>query len=360
MTDLTDVTDQSAETTRVELTAPGGGRYSFTAEAGADRPMDGGALVERELRVIGDPPPELCGARVLAQRRAANTARPGDWSAVDALDAEIRIGVHLLRGCERVGLEYPPELSRLVGYDVTAEEPFALFLPWRGEPSAAFAGRLVSSQEIPLRTGLFRALRLLDGLGVVHRGISSRTVRWDTASRTVQLVDFSAGLLVGERPPDGKRSPSQPPAREGAPVSTSEDVYSAGALLCHLVTGREFTGPDSVSRRDLQELLQGVFAPAPDARPAAAALLERVHAPDPWPRVPAGPDPALKDFEEGRRAFDAELARKARASAPPVADPLPAQAKPASGGPGAANRWIWPLALGAAMTVALVALVVLR
>lgn len=321
---MTDVTDETVRTIHVEFTSISGERQSFTAEAGPDRTAPGASATERTLTIIGKPPPGLRGAKHVSQRRVIAPPRRGVWTAFDALDTEIRIGLHLVRGCERVGLAYPGELSELVGYEADGTEPFALHLPSHGEPCAKYAGRFVTNQEESFKTGLLRALRLLEGLGVVHGSISDRTVLWDAASSTVRIVDFSTACLTGEVPRDVRRSPLLPPVRNGDAPTNRDDVYLGGALLCRIATGNAFTGLDAGIRPDYQDLLRGVFASSPDSRPTAAELLERVLATDPWPGGQTDLKPA--GYLEGVTTFDSVLVGKA-----PRLDPSrPKQIRPQS------------------------------
>jgi hypothetical protein len=304
-----------SEVEEMEFIAVPGGPAKLKAEPepGGDSSGPGGRR-ERLLRVLSCERPLPGGADRLLQRRVAvATGTQGSWDALDALDSEIRIGIHLGDVFERAGLEYPQQLSRLVGYNVEAREPYALFLPYRADSCAQWVGRVLSREEESFQEGLIRALRLLEAAGVAHLGISPRTVLWSGETSFVQLVDFSRALLFGEQWSGARNSPWLAPGT-GSPVGGRDDVYSAGAVLYHVVTGKPFEEPESVAADiaarggSLQSLLQGVFADPADARPTAANLVERLRMRDPWPASTVFEDG--DGFETWRLEFDRKLARK--------------------------------------------------
>jgi len=273
----------------------------------------GAHIHSRLLRVLsatGLPP----GVQYLRQRLVAGKLPLSQSEPYDLLDNEIRIGLHLVRRF-RSG-PYPAELSQLVGYDIDADEPFALFLPYGGEPAWKAAGRLTLDQQREFEIGICRALQLLAQARVVHGRLSPDTVRWDDPSGHVQLVDFSRAVLAGEPAPTGT-SPWNPPAQPGETraATPADDVWSAGALTYYAATGRQLDSPSEAMtlRGHLQTLLDGVFSAAAAQRPAAAQLLRRLRAPDPWP----GDDDTDPRFAAGQREFDQITAAKQAAVAPP-------------------------------------------
>lgn len=265
---------------------------------------------------------------LVLQRRLTHPPGGRDWSRSDMLDNEIRIGLHLIRA---FGEEhYPAELPRVIGFDIDADEPFMLLLPYPGEQAAAAAGRLKLDEERSFEASLFRALRLLEVAGVVHGRIGPATVRWDKATSVVQITDFSRATLAGEpRRRAGQRPWSVAEQVAGTGLAeTADDVWSAGQLVFHVATGRPVdpggAAPNlSVRGAALETLLAGVFGPAP-ARPGGAELLGRLKQPDPWPWPVSAVDPG---FAEGQRMFDEHLAmkfpgaRQAPLSTPPTGSP---------------------------------------
>ncbi|WP_146178367.1 hypothetical protein [Nonomuraea fuscirosea] len=237
----------------------------------------------------------------LVQRRVPRAAGREREYLYDLLENEARMGARLLTRLRR---DYPPELPRLLGYSLDAEEPFVLLSDRRGEPVTRFSGALLIAEQRGLQVSLFRAVRILSACGIVHRRIEPATVRWD--GTTVQLTDLSHATLAGSRRLRLGEAPYASPAqREGVGVaSTSDDLWSAGMVLYRTITGREVTDRPDLAAAPALQPLHDVFSGAP---PTAGEVLARLRAPDPMQSIPVEQDLAL---EEGRAAFD--RAREAR------------------------------------------------
>lgn len=283
-----------------------------------EQPAPASGLRTRTLR--------LEDGRLFLQRRLlpAYTTRA---ESVDALEAEIRAGLTLVRVFREVS--YPPEFTRLAGYAIEAEQPFLLLdLPRDGRTLAERASGLVlSAEQKKFESSLFRALRLLEWAGLVHRSISPATVRWDGAR--VQLTGFGTAERVG-RPRQRLGSPPWAPLeqREGTgSIDPRDDIWSAGQLVYFVAHSREPTGnrmpPLAGPVRD--DLLKNVFAELAEQRPDAKTMLRRVAAPDPWDDLGRPSDPLL----DSRRRFLELLADKGTSAWPVV----PAAADPGPSGP---------------------------
>ncbi|WP_261719825.1 hypothetical protein [Streptomyces sp. FZ201] len=253
--------------------------------------------------------------RLFLQRRLlpAYTTRA---ESVDALEAEIRAGLTLVRTFMEVS--YPPEFTRLAGYGIEVEQPFLLLdLPRDGRTLAERAGALMlSAEQKKFESSLFRALRLLQWAGLVHRSISPATVRWD-GSR-VQLTSFGSADREGRpRQRMGSLPWAPPEQREGVGTNDHrDDIWSAGQLVYFVAHAREPSGtrmpPVAGPVRD--ELLKDVFAERAEQRPDARTMLRRIAAPDPWEDLGRPSDP----LSTGRARF-AELLADKGPSAWPVA-----------------------------------------
>ncbi|GAA3683325.1 hypothetical protein GCM10022224_054860 [Nonomuraea antimicrobica] len=249
---------------------------------------------ERRLTLV------VQGAR-LVQRRVPRAAGREREYLYDLLENEARMGARLLARLRRA---YPPELPRLMGYSMDAEEPFVLLSDRRGEPVSRHFGALLIAEQRALQASLFRAVRILAACGIVHRRIEPGTVRWDGAS--VLLTDLGHATLAGDRRLRLGEPPYACPAqREGTGhASSADDLWSAGMVLYRTVTGREIAGlPDFAAAPALQPI-HDVFSGSP---PSAQEVLNRLRVPDPMQSIPVEQDLKL---EEGRAAFD--QARKAR------------------------------------------------
>ena len=274
-------------------------------------------------------PPYLTARRVrLTDGSQARQLRIGPVERATGyrrLDNEILAGLRL---CRLVGEAcYPPEVSRLIGYEADSAEPFALLEPYRGEPLAAAARRLLPDEQHRFQASLLRALCWLTAAGIAHRGIGPSSVRWD--GEHVRITDFSLATVIGApREVIGAlpwAAPEQRADRAGqarGDVSSRDDVWAAGRLIHYVLTGEELSHLGQVADvPGLEDLLAGVFGP-PEGRPTAAELLTgRLRQPHP---VPRGLTAALS-LEDGRAQFYAIRARKhpGLAAPGPGANPPP-------------------------------------
>ncbi|SNQ51849.1 hypothetical protein FRACA_830012 [Frankia canadensis] len=147
----------------------------------------------------------------------------GGESAEFALENAVGAGLRMLRffdadrrwPWEGNPQRYPWELSRLVGYDVECDVPFAITvefgMPLAGLRSSGTAGSLSSPDDLRAFTvGLARGLAVLDRLGVVHRQIRENTVHWDARSRVVQINRFEYARRGSARCGTGRRRSRSP------------------------------------------------------------------------------------------------------------------------------------------------------
>lgn len=315
--------------------------WSFQADADESSPL-GPPFRDRVLTSTGGPLPGVSpGLTQVLQRRLVVPAETARWQHSDRLDNEIRIGLHLVR-VFGTNASYPPELSRLVGYDVDAEQPFVLLAPYAGVPAGDVVHRLKLDQEQIFEVGLLKAIRLLDAAGVVHGGISPTAVRWDDGDEIVQVTGFSQSSLANEP----RRLAGDPPwtapdrvAGDGV-ADPRDDVWSAAQVIYYVMTGRTVraaAGPPDPSPRGqaLRAVLGKAFAPAASARPRSLDLLDKLKVPDPWPYETTTED---SRFLEGKRLFAEKLADKsggARARQAASAQ-LPSSTPPTTGNNGQA------------------------
>ncbi len=302
------------------FTDPGGRQRSAPARFGPSAHRDA-ALPLRARRVLLGRREAQCVQVFLSRADAAQPA------ARALLDTEAGTALHLARALE--GTPYPYLFPSVVGYELDAAEPFLLYAAPRGVPVGRTQLTSAADHRVFARD-LALALCLLDGEGLVPRGVSPATVHWDGTA--LQLWGLEGAARIGRpRSPWGRAPYCSPEQRRGeGHVDARDAVWSAAQVLYQVVTGR--AGPadrapeDLARHRALAGTLPRAFAPAAAGRPTPAALLELLAPEDARRLLPVAAGAARTRHE----AFDRTLEAKRRASAPLAGDP-------ASGADGAAG-----------------------
>jgi serine/threonine protein kinase len=250
-------------------------------------------------------PVRLADGTELRQVRVtdAGTARKTGY---ERLDNEILAGIRLQEAAKAAG--YPPEVSRLYGYEATSAAPFALLEPYRGEPLTVAGQYLMGNEQHQFQVSLLRGLCWLAAAGIAHRGIAPSTVRWD--GQQAQVIDFSLATVIGAprevigTPPWAARE--QRPGTACGWVSAQDDIWAAGRLIFYMSTREELTDRSQIEDRPaLRNLLAEVFGP-PEGRPTARDLLRRLNEDCPVPRALDG----HSWLNMGRQSFYAVRASK--------------------------------------------------
>ena len=245
----------------------------------------------------------------------------------------------------------------------------------------SLAERMRQGRALPLREKVDIAIQLCAGLeaahkqGVVHRDVKPANV-WLCLNGTVKLLDFgiataasSNATVVDMFGSPGYMSPEQ---IEGREVDARSDIFSAGAVVYEMLTGRHpFEGdsptavmlkivndvPRRIDHRELPAALETAVAraleKAPDARYARAADFGRD-----LKTVKAGmPNPR----ETATVIIDrSKLNLPPRPPAPPAPQPMPPAAP--AGEPVRSGSVKWPILVAALIVVlaAIIAWYVLR
>lgn len=244
----------------------GGVLRKIELQFGNELHLPGAALPSR---IVTDP----TGVSMI-QKWVSEHAGERDACSYDLLDAEIR-------ACTWLGQMYggsgsPHHFPPAIGYNVDVAEPFVLLEPYRGVPPAARRLELEELREFAI--SLLRALQQIADAGVVHGAVRLASLRWDSETRLLQLVDFEHALRHGDprRPintiPDLPLSPEQVEGTGQADVR--DDMWGAGMVIRQLAVGPYANGAETLPAQ-VQTLLHGVFADTA-ARPHATELLARL------------------------------------------------------------------------------------
>ena len=137
---------------------------------------------------------------------------------------------------------------------------------------------------------LCRALAAVHLNGVVHRDVKPQNVMRERGGRIV-LMDFGVGrdlqAISGPAETSGTPLYMAPELLQGAPASTSSDIYSLGVLLFHLVSGTHpvtattRAGLEQAHKDGQRRFLRDVRPDLPDA---FVQVIERACSPDPVKR----------------------------------------------------------------------------
>ncbi|MGI5376574.1 hypothetical protein ACQEV2_20465 [Streptomyces sp. CA-251387] len=319
-------------TTHSALPGPGGpapDKLAFTVPSGRRRvtPVRVGREFRRDRllpqlirKAVLDDQGQQCVQVRLSAKEAANPAARAllDTEAGTALQLNQLLG----------DTEYAALFPRLVGYELDTAEPYVLYDPPRGTPVARIHVMSATDQEIFTRD-LMLALCLLEGQGLVPRGVSPATVFWDGAR--VQLWGLESVTRTGRpRRPWGRAPFCSPEQRRGEALADARDaVWSAAQVLYQLVTGRP--GPadrppaDLRDHRKLDQTLRPAFAPRAADRPTPTQVLDLV-APGTARRVRLAVPP--DETRPHHEAFEEALRLKRQA---PAARPRNGSSEPENG-----------------------------
>lgn len=285
----------------LEFLTPSEEPVRFTVRYGDDRRPPGrpGILARRATLGAGWP---------VLQFRLAVSAQ-ADPHAYGLLEREVAAAVALERsyGAEK----FASVFARVVGFDLTAPEPFVLYRLPRGRPLTEWAGRLGPEEQERIIAQLAFSVRLLEQVELVHRAVTPDTVRWDGTH--VRLCEPFAALRAGEaREPFGGSPWASPEQREGlGSADPRDDLWSVAQLGYYLLSGRPPRGEgppgDLADYRRLAALAQsGLFSPRVADRPRPVELMRLLNVPDPLATTVGTADPLAR----GRAEYDRRLARK--------------------------------------------------
>jgi hypothetical protein len=141
---------------------------------------------------------------------------------------------------------------------------------------AAAAGRLAPEQALGILTGALSGLGYAHALGLVHGDLKPSNILVDHEGVS-KLVDFGQALSISGPGAEGGMAQGTPAYMSpeqvrGAGADYRSDVYSAGAVLFELLTGRPpYAGDSALAVMQMQ-----VEAPVPDPRTVEPSLADPV------------------------------------------------------------------------------------
>ncbi len=236
-----------------------------------------------------------------------------------------------------------PHIVQIYEFDPVAKPPF---MAMELVPGLSLQQMVKGRGAIPAATVIDCALQVLDGLdtahaaGIVHRDIKPANILLATtgpAAGTYKLTDF--GLA---RSPDrqhtltasgsllGTLTYLAPEVALGDEATPSSDLYSLGATLHEMLTGRpplSASSPLKLLRKISTEPIPSIRSLCPDLPADVAAWLDRLVAPDPLDRFSSAASaaaalaglPAAAGATTDLRA----MPPKAPAAPPPLPDAAP-------------------------------------
>jgi serine/threonine protein kinase len=169
-------------------------------------------------------------------------------------------------------------------------------------------GKLDEGYVLEVATGVLRALSEVHRLGMIHGDLKPQNILL-TREGVPKLVDFGVARRVrgqagGER--FGSPYYMAPEVVLSKPADQRADLYSLGATLYHLLTGRPpFRGDDVevVLTRRLKVRPKAVRTREPEVTAATSDLIDELLEPHP-DRRPASADDTLDRVEQALRALD--------------------------------------------------------
>lgn len=154
------------------------------------------------------------------------------------------------------------------------------------EEQLAQAGRLSAEEATHIGIELCRALAAVHAAGLIHGDVKTANIMREKGGLIV-LMDFSSAEESGGNRIAGTPAFMAPELFQGSAASRSSDIYSLGAVLYRLVSGRYPIEGESLSEireKHLQKDVKPLRDVRPDLPAAFVKVVERALNPDPGDR----------------------------------------------------------------------------
>ena len=149
-------------------------------------------------------------------------------------------------------------------------------------------GRLSPGEASLIGQEICLALAAVHGANLIHRDVKAQNVMRASNGGRIVLMDFGAGEFIDRPSADGRMRGTPlylaPELFERAAASVATDIYAAGVLLYHLVTGgfpvtaASIDGLSDAHKRGIRRRLRDERPDIPDA---FVSVVERAIDPDP-------------------------------------------------------------------------------
>lgn len=190
-----------------------------------------------------------------------------------------------------------PHLGETLDHGLTgAGRPFLVMAYHAGAPLGQTRGQLPEAEVARLGWQLARGLAAIHAEGLVHRDVTPANVLVEPSGHA-RLIDFGMLAPAPAHSRGGEGTPlyMAPEALRAEPVDARADLYSLGAILYRLASGRapfEERGPDQLLAAALSEHPEPLAARAPQVSQALSALVMKLLAKEPADRPESARDVA--------------------------------------------------------------------
>jgi tRNA A-37 threonylcarbamoyl transferase component Bud32/HAMP domain-containing protein len=227
--------------------------------------------------------------------------------AIKALKPDYRrdpeLGARFLREARAAGALNHPNIATI--YDVGEADgvPYIAMELIEGRPLDTVLqaqGRMPFERVLALGAQLSAALAYAHSLGIVHRDVKPSNILLSSDGKTAKLLDFGVAR-IGES--DGQLARTQagqmigtprymsPEQALGLPVDPRSDLFSLGAVLYEMVTGKtafDATGLATLALQIAQEKVAPIERSAADCPPGLRQIIDKLLAKKPDQRFADG------------------------------------------------------------------------